>query len=85
MPLTKSPPASPASAPGAASYTAAGTGAAAPGATGAVGGTGVGAAALPVSTSSTAVKNSPAVLRATPLSTRCPTPPMVPPTTASAK
>ena len=38
----------------------------------------------PVSTSSMAAKNSPAVFFATPASTRWPTPPTIPPTIASA-
>ena len=40
--------------------------------------------AAPVSTTSTLPKNSPAILRDTEVSIRCPTPPTMPPTTASA-
>src|SRR5690606_16903616 len=44
-----------------------------------------GTASRPANTSSTAAKNSPAVFFATPASIRCPTPPIMPPTTAPAE
>ena len=55
------------------------------GAPGTIGATAVATAgAVPASTASTLPKNSPAIRRDTEVSIRCPTPPIIPPTTASA-